>query len=121
MSDLTNLTILQIKEGLKNKKFSVLEVTNAFISASEKIKDLNVYNTFTPEKALESSKIDLRQISPRRLLAPITLVGRTALSLETKTKFEIWFSIAIFPVIQAPMILFLTPSQIFSSTNGTCL
>ena len=56
MSDLTNLTILQIKEGLKNKKFSVLEVTKAFISASEKIKDLNVYNTFTPEKALEASK-----------------------------------------------------------------
>ena len=56
MSDLTNLTILQIKEGLKNKKFSVLEVTNAFISASEKINDLNVYNTFTPEKALEASK-----------------------------------------------------------------
>ena len=56
MSDLTNLTILQIKEGLKNKKFSVLEVTKAFISASEKINDLNVYNTFTPEKALEASK-----------------------------------------------------------------
>ena len=56
MSDLTNLTILQIKEGLKNRKFSVLEVTKAFISASEKIKDLNVYNTFTPEKALEASK-----------------------------------------------------------------
>ena len=62
MSDLTNLTILQIKEGLKNKKFSVLEVTNAFISASEKIKDLNVYNTFTPEKALESSKISQLRI-----------------------------------------------------------
>ena len=62
MSDLTNLTILQIKEGLKNKKFSVLEVTNTFISASEKTKDLNVYNTFTPEKALESSKISQLRI-----------------------------------------------------------
>ena len=57
MSDLTNLTILQIKEGLKNKKFSVLEVTKAFISASEKIKDLNVYNTFTTEKLLKHQNI----------------------------------------------------------------
>ena len=62
MSDLTNLTILQIKEGLKIKKFSVLEVTNAFISASEKINDLNVYNTFTPEKAIEASKFSQLRI-----------------------------------------------------------
>ena len=62
MSDLTNLTILQIKEGLKNKKFSVLEVTKAFISASEKIKDLNIYNTFTPEKAIEASKFSQLRI-----------------------------------------------------------
>ena len=62
MSDLTNLTILQIKEGLKNKKFSVLEVTKAFISASEKIKDLNIYNTFTPEKAIKASKFSQLRI-----------------------------------------------------------
>ena len=70
MSDLTNLTILQIKEGFKKKKFSVLEVTKAFISASEKIKDFNVYNTFTPEKALEASKYSQLRIDNHSSIIP---------------------------------------------------
>ena len=62
MTEITKKTILEIKEGLKKRDFSTLEVTNAFISASEKNKDLNIYNTFTPEKALESSKISQQRI-----------------------------------------------------------
>ena len=48
MTEITQKTILEIKEGLKKRNFSALEVTNAFISASEKNKNLNIYNTFTP-------------------------------------------------------------------------
>ena len=62
MTEITKKTILEIKEGLKKRDFSTLEVTNAFISASENNKDLNIYNTFTPEKALESSKISQQRI-----------------------------------------------------------
>jgi len=62
MTEITKKTILEIKEGLKKRDFSALEVTNAFISASEKNKNLNMYNTFTPEKALESSKISQQRI-----------------------------------------------------------
>ena len=62
MTEITKKTILEIKEGLKKRDFSALEVTNAFISASEKNKNLNIYNTFTPEKALESSKISQQRI-----------------------------------------------------------
>ncbi|MAC61501.1 MAG: Asp-tRNA(Asn)/Glu-tRNA(Gln) amidotransferase GatCAB subunit A [SAR116 cluster bacterium] len=62
MTEITKKTILEIKEGLKKRDFSTLEVTNSFISASEKNKNLNIYNTFTPEKALESSKISQKRI-----------------------------------------------------------
>ena len=62
MTEITKKTILEIKEGLKKRNFSTLEVTNAFISASEKNKNLNIYNTFTPEKALDSSKISQQRI-----------------------------------------------------------
>ncbi len=62
MSEITKKTILQIKEGLKKKDFSVLEVTNAFISESEKNENLNIFNTFTPEKALEAGKVSQHRI-----------------------------------------------------------
>ena len=49
------------------------------------------------------------------------LVGLTALSLETKTKFETFFFIEAFIIDRLLKTLFLTLSQIFSSTSGTCL
>ena len=39
--EIVNKTILQIKEGLKKREYSALEVTDAFISASESNKKLN--------------------------------------------------------------------------------
>ena len=44
MSEIVSKTILQIKEGLKKREYSALEVTDAFISASESNKKLNFYN-----------------------------------------------------------------------------
>jgi aspartyl-tRNA(Asn)/glutamyl-tRNA(Gln) amidotransferase subunit A len=52
MSDLTALTIAQIRDGLKAKQFSAVELTRAYLAAMEKARGLNAYIVETPEKAL---------------------------------------------------------------------
>ena len=49
MSEIVSKTILQIKEGLKKREYSALEVTDAFISASESNKKLNFFQ-FQPRE-----------------------------------------------------------------------
>ena len=56
-----------------------------------------------------------------RLLAPMTLVGRTALSVETSTKLATPLSIAARATFNVPSTLLATPSQGLCSTIGTCL
>jgi aspartyl-tRNA(Asn)/glutamyl-tRNA(Gln) amidotransferase subunit A len=51
MSELTHLTMAAALEGLKAKKFSSRELTDAYLSAMEKHRDLNAYITETPDKA----------------------------------------------------------------------
>ena len=46
MNEIFNLSLLEVKEALKKHDLSALEVTNAFIEASDKINKLNVYNTY---------------------------------------------------------------------------
>ena len=61
-------------------------------------------------------------ISARRLLAPITLVGFTALSVEMKTNFSTPAAAAARPRTSVPSALLSTACQAFSSSiNGTCL
>ena len=55
------------------------------------------------------------------LLAPITLVGLTALSVEINTKISTFEEIAASATRKVPNKLFLIPSIIFCSTRGTCL
>ena len=43
MNEICNLSLLEVKEALKKHDLSALEVTNAFIEASENIKNLNIY------------------------------------------------------------------------------
>ena len=62
MNEICNLSLLEVKEALKKHDLSALEVTNAFIEVSENIKNLNVYNTFTPEKAIEMAKLSQSRI-----------------------------------------------------------
>ena len=62
MNEIFNLSLLEVKEALKKHDLSALEVTNAFIEAAEKIKKLNIYNTFTPEKAIEMAKLSQSRI-----------------------------------------------------------
>lgn len=56
MSNLTHLTIAEALEGLKNKDFTSVELTQAHVDAMSKHKDLNAFITETPEKALEQAK-----------------------------------------------------------------
>ncbi|MNE45323.1 hypothetical protein D3C80_1396020 [compost metagenome] len=62
-----------------------------------------------------------RVISARRLVLPITLVGRTALSVEISTKLATPACKAAWAVCKVPMTLFSKPSAILCSTIGTCL
>ncbi|MCI4679487.1 Asp-tRNA(Asn)/Glu-tRNA(Gln) amidotransferase subunit GatA [Rhodoblastus acidophilus] len=56
MSDLTRLTLAQAREGLAAKKFSAVELSQAFIAAMARAKSLNAFIVETPEKALEQAK-----------------------------------------------------------------
>ena len=56
MSDLTNLTIAEARDGLKSKDFAASELTEAYISAIEQAGELNSFVVATPEKAREMAK-----------------------------------------------------------------
>jgi aspartyl-tRNA(Asn)/glutamyl-tRNA(Gln) amidotransferase subunit A len=55
--ELTKLSIKEAKNGLKNKKFSAVELTQAFISNIEKKRHLNCFITETFELAINQAKI----------------------------------------------------------------
>ena len=57
MSDLTDLTIAEARDGLKSKEFSATDLTTAYISVVEQSGALNSYVMPTPEKAREMAKI----------------------------------------------------------------
>lgn len=56
MTDLTKLTVSETLDGLKNKKFSAVEVAKDYIKAMEDNRRLNAYVLETPEIALEQAK-----------------------------------------------------------------
>ncbi|HVY32775.1 MAG TPA: Asp-tRNA(Asn)/Glu-tRNA(Gln) amidotransferase subunit GatA [Caulobacteraceae bacterium] len=56
MSDLTSLTLKAAVEGLKAKRFSSLELTQAHVQAIEAARALNAYVLETPDKALDMAK-----------------------------------------------------------------
>ena len=51
MTDLTELTIAGARDGLKAKKFSATELTDAYLKAMEAARRLNAYVAETPEQA----------------------------------------------------------------------
>jgi len=63
MSDLTHLTIGDIRKGLAGKAFSATELTRAYISAMEAARGLNAYIVETPEKALAMAAESDRRIA----------------------------------------------------------
>jgi len=56
MSDLTKLTLKSALEGLEAKRFSAVELTEAFVEAVESARALNAYVLETPEKAIEMAR-----------------------------------------------------------------
>ena len=62
MTDLTRLTIAEAREGLKNKEFSTVELTEAYIKNMEIKRKLNAFICETPDKALEQAKISQAKI-----------------------------------------------------------
>ncbi|MBC8038441.1 MAG: Asp-tRNA(Asn)/Glu-tRNA(Gln) amidotransferase subunit GatA, partial [Rhizobiales bacterium] len=56
MTSLTSLTIAAARDGLKKKKFSAVDLTDAYLAAMEKARILNAYIVETPEKAREMAK-----------------------------------------------------------------
>lgn len=57
MTKLNELTLSETLDGLKEKKFSSMEVVTAYIEAIEQNKDLNAYVTLCAEKALEQAAV----------------------------------------------------------------
>ena len=57
MTDLTKMTLVEAREGLKEKKFSSMELTKAYIHSMEKARVLNAFILETPEKALEMAAL----------------------------------------------------------------
>src|ERR1044071_4407528 len=56
MSELTALTIAAARDGLKQKKFSAVELADAHLAAMEKARPLNAYVLETPERAHAMAK-----------------------------------------------------------------
>src|SRR5258707_2265318 len=51
MTDLTSLTLAEARDGLANKAFTSLELTNAHLSAIEAARVLNAFVLETPDRA----------------------------------------------------------------------
>ncbi|SIS97253.1 Asp-tRNA(Asn)/Glu-tRNA(Gln) amidotransferase subunit GatA [Insolitispirillum peregrinum] len=61
MTTLTDLTLAQARDGLRNKDFTARELTESYIAAMDKHRDLNAYITETPELALaQAAESDAR-------------------------------------------------------------
>ncbi len=56
MANLTDLTIAALRDGLRAKKFSALEVADAYAGAMEKNRHLNAFILETPDLAREQAK-----------------------------------------------------------------
>lgn len=56
MTDLTSLTLAEAREGLANKSFSALELTDAYLQAIEAARVLNAYVLETPEQARQMAQ-----------------------------------------------------------------
>ena len=56
MTDLTSLTLADAREGLTQKSFTALELTDAHLAAMEKARVLNAYVLETPEQAREQAR-----------------------------------------------------------------
>ena len=65
MTDLTALTIAEIREGLAARHFSAVELTEAYLKAIEKARALNAFIVETPSNTVT----ELKRRQARRRIA----------------------------------------------------
>jgi aspartyl-tRNA(Asn)/glutamyl-tRNA(Gln) amidotransferase subunit A len=73
MSDLSNYTLVDLVEGIKNKDFTSEEVTKSFIKNSEVSDKLNTFITKSFDQALVSAKNFDKKSKPNGLLGGIPI------------------------------------------------
>ncbi|GJL96165.1 MAG: glutamyl-tRNA(Gln) amidotransferase subunit A [Hyphococcus sp.] len=56
MTQITDLSLAELRDGLKEKKVTSLEATDAYLSRIEKAGALNAFNTVTADKARDMAK-----------------------------------------------------------------
>ncbi len=56
MTDLTELSLAQARDGLRGKKFSAVELTDAYVAAMASARVLNSYITETPDRARDMAR-----------------------------------------------------------------
>src|SRR5579872_4413096 len=56
MTDLTSLTLAEARDGIANKSFTSLELTNAHLKAMEAARALNAFVLETPDRAREMAQ-----------------------------------------------------------------
>ncbi|MDQ0468706.1 Asp-tRNA(Asn)/Glu-tRNA(Gln) amidotransferase subunit GatA [Labrys wisconsinensis] len=65
MTDITDLSLAEIRDGLKARRFSSVEATRAYLTAMERARGLNAYVLETPDKALAmAAAADARLAGP---------------------------------------------------------
>ena len=62
MTSLTSLTISALRDGLRARDFSALELTNAYLDAMERARILNAYIVETPDQAREAAAASDRRL-----------------------------------------------------------
>ncbi|MBL8837392.1 MAG: Asp-tRNA(Asn)/Glu-tRNA(Gln) amidotransferase subunit GatA [Alphaproteobacteria bacterium] len=76
MAELTDLTIAAARDGLKARKFSAREITEAHLAAMGRARDLNAFITETPDKAISmagASDVRLARGEPAGALEGVPL------------------------------------------------
>ncbi|MGY2047007.1 Asp-tRNA(Asn)/Glu-tRNA(Gln) amidotransferase subunit GatA [Methylobacterium sp. JK268] len=62
-ADLTDLTLAEARDGLRQKRFSAREIAQAHLDAVEKARALNAYLIETPDRALAMAEVADRKIA----------------------------------------------------------
>ena len=63
MKEILNLSLIEARNSLSKGDFSAVELTQEYIDASLDVKELNCYNTFTPEHALKMANLSQEKLN----------------------------------------------------------
>ena len=63
MIDIKNLNLKQIRDGLLNKSFTAVELTESYLNEIDKAKELNAFITITSDQAISMAKESDKRLS----------------------------------------------------------